>query len=176
VGSRRSRRPARGPEGPLISVFISVALLASCSTTVDRAAPPLPLPAVHEVASITAASGARGAVITDRESIERFLAFLAAHNDGWRTPAGTFPTPQWTIELAGEAGLLLVLWVGPNWLGGREGSGSNREHRLRDLSAEARRALLDILGVIDPPSYAALPAGPLPDPGPLGPCARTARQ
>ena len=85
---------------------------------------------------------------------------LAAHNDGWRTPAGTFPAPQWTIELAGETGTLLVLWLGPNWLGGREGSGSARDNRLRDLSTTARLALLDILGVADPPSYALLWAGP----------------
>jgi hypothetical protein len=81
---------------------------------------------------------------------------LAAHNDGWRTPAGTFPAPQWTIELAGEARTLLVLWLGPNWLGGREGSGSARDNRLRDLSTTARLALLDILGVAEPPSYALL--------------------
>jgi hypothetical protein len=156
VPSRHAHERARGPAGRLIGVVACLGALTSCSPAVDRVAPPLPLPAVHEVAHITASSGARGAVITDRESVERFLAFLTSHNDGWRIPAGTFPTPQWTIELAGEPGALLVLWLGPNWLGGREGSGTARDNRLRDLSAKARLTLLDILGVMDPPNYALL--------------------
>jgi hypothetical protein len=136
--------------------MVSVGVLTGCSPSLDRAAPPLPLPAVHEVGHIAASSGARGALIADRASVERLLAFLAAHNDGWRRPTGTFPTPQWTIELVGERGVLLVLWLGPNWLGGREGAAPARDNRLRDLSAEARLTVLDILGVVDPPSYAAL--------------------
>ena len=86
-------------------------------------------------------------VIEDPKEVERFLAFLRVHNDEWRKPWNTFPGGQYTVTLERDKELLLVLWMGSNWLGGREGSGGFSDNRLRSLSDTERAELLEILGI-----------------------------
>jgi hypothetical protein len=89
----------------------------------------------------------REVVINDPKAVERFLAFLEAHNGGWHKPWGTFPTPRYTVALKRDNALLLAIWVGGSWIGGREGSGDSGE-RLRILSETERAEVLGILGVL----------------------------
>jgi hypothetical protein len=115
----------------------SVALAALiCSISAAADAQPLPIPPPHAVARIVVAAEPGNKTVkevTDPQVIQQFLAFLTARNDGWRTPFDTFPTPQWTIRLEGREGLLLALWLGPGWLGAREGGGSAADLRHRHL-------------------------------------------
>jgi hypothetical protein len=125
------------------------ALICSLSTAAAYVRP-LPIPAAPAVARIvvSAEPGSKTVKdVTDPRVIQQFLAFLTARNDGWREPFDTFPTPQWTIRLEGREGPLLVLWLGPGWLGGREGAGSAADRRLRSLPQKDRTELITILGV-----------------------------
>lgn len=122
--------------------------LPSCASTASR----LPVPESSAVGRVVvtlpgAGSQDRERVIEDRKAVERFVAFLRAHNDGWRKPWGTFPTSQYTVSLKRGEELLLVVWVGTNWIGGREGGGGASDNRLRSLSDRERAEVLEILGI-----------------------------
>jgi hypothetical protein len=86
-------------------------------------------------------------VINDAKRIDRLLNFLSARNEGWKKPWYTFPTSQRTILLEKDKKLVLVLWVGPNWLGGREGGLGAGDNRLRSLTEKDLDQLLEILGI-----------------------------
>ena len=79
--------------------------------------------------------------------MERVLTFLAARNDNWTKTPFTYPSPQWTIELRKDKELVLVVWLGPDWMGGREGNGSVDDCRLRTLSEKDQAELFEILGL-----------------------------
>jgi hypothetical protein len=64
--------------------------------------------------------------------------------------SGTFPTPEWTIRLVGQRHDHLVLWRGPNWLGGREGQAAAKSNRLRNLSPKEHDEALTMLGAARP--------------------------
>jgi len=84
--------------------------------------------------------------LEDPETIGRFVAFLRAHNEHWSTPRDTFPTPQRTVSLQNGKDDLLILWLGPNWIGGQEGNGRS-DSRLRALSGPEMAEVLQILGL-----------------------------
>jgi len=108
---------------------------------------PLSIPSAGVVERIVIGAGPGETFIKDRAVIERFLAFLTRHNDRWRQPWDTFPTPQWTIRLETKDQLALVLWVGPTWLGGRAGTAGAPANQLRDLSRAEYAEMLKILGL-----------------------------
>ena len=129
------------------SSVVGLALvLAAAIASAEPSAPPLPIPAAREVDHIVLIARSGEAVITDAKVIEDFVAFLRARNTDWRTPWDTFPTPQLTFHVVGRENLDLVLWLGPNWLGGREASAGARDNRLRSLSEKDHAEALKILG------------------------------
>jgi hypothetical protein len=140
---------ARLPSGPLV-VLTALACFVSAAAADDR---PLPIPASRAVARIvvSAVQGEKTVKeITDPRVIQQLLAFLAARNDRWQKPFDTFPTPQWTIQLEGGEGPLLMLWLGAGWLGGREGGGTADDNRLRPLLQADRIELIRLLGMTSP--------------------------
>jgi hypothetical protein len=86
-------------------------------------------------------------VIDDPKVVERLLAFLRARDDGWEKTWHTFPAGQLSVWLKRGDELLMVLWVGQNWIGCRERDGGATGDRLRSISADERGELLDILSV-----------------------------
>ena len=60
---------------------------------------------------------------------------------------GTFPSPEWTITFESDKELLLVVWLGEGWLGGREGQLGAAENRLRTLTKKDLAELSKILGL-----------------------------
>jgi len=135
--------------GTLVLMAAAVtAVIPSCASTASR----LPVPessAVGRVVVTLPGAGRQGRerVIEDRKAVERFVAFLRAHNDGWQKPWDTFPSSQYTVSLKRGEELLLVVWVGTNWIGGREGGGGSSDNRLRSLSDRERAEVLEILGI-----------------------------
>ena len=119
---------------------------AAALASAAQAAPSLPIPAAGDVDRIVVSVHSGEAVITDPRVIDEFVAFLKARNRHWSRPWGTFPTPEWTIRLIGRKDPVLVLWLGPNWLGGREGLAGAQANRLRSLSEKDRAEALRILG------------------------------
>jgi hypothetical protein len=126
------------------------ALAALTISTAAADVRPLPIPAPDAVVRIvvSAEPGSKTVKdVTDPQVIQRLLAYLAARNDRWQRPFDTFPTPQWSIRLEGRGGPLLLLWLGPGWLAGREGGGTAADNRLRTLPQTDRTEIITILGV-----------------------------
>jgi len=114
------------------SRILSLAVvLAATITSAEPGAPPLPIPAASDVDYIAVSGAAHETVIRDPRAIAQFVAFLSARNTDWRKPWGTFPTPEWTIRLVSRRDDHLLLWLGSNWLGGREGQAAAKNNRLR---------------------------------------------
>ena len=125
-------------------------ILAAVIASAESGAPPLPIPAAPDVAYIALTRGTSETVIRNPKIIAQFVAFLSARNTDWRKPWDTFPTPEWTIRLVGRRDDHLVLWLGPNWLGGREGQAAAKDNRLRSLSPNEHDEALKMLGAARP--------------------------
>ena len=130
----------------LAAVLISATL--SCSLPASKLTIPEPVSVKQIVFSWSnSAPDGQEVVVTDPKTIERFMVFLQARNSGWEKPWDTFPTPTCTISLKDDKGLLLVVWLGQKWIGGREGNGDSSQNRLRSLSDLERSEALEILGI-----------------------------
>ncbi len=126
-------------------IIVPVVLATACGFADERL---FPVPKADETDRIVVSDGTgRGPVIKDPKRIERLLEFLKTRKDGWQSPWYTFPVPQQTIRLEKSNGLVKVLWLGPNWIGGRGGSGGPSNCRLRPLSGKDRTELLNILDI-----------------------------
>ncbi|MDQ8183412.1 hypothetical protein [Pelagicoccus sp. SDUM812005] len=90
-------------------------------------------------------------VITDPIKIEKFTNFLSDLNKGMvELLFSTYPTPTHTIGFKDNNGTNLVVWIGFNWLGGRNNvEGRASTNRLTKISVEERRGLLQLLGLPD---------------------------
>ena len=81
----------------------------------------------------------------DQSHIAALLRFFATHNDGWHTAETTFPGSSITVHVFDNDRLLLTVWVGSAWIGGRNGNQSAPDNRLRELSAADARELETLL-------------------------------
>ena len=141
--------------GSLIRSFAAAfaVLLSGCSTA-QRS---LDLPPAASVTDLVVSDSAYRATISDPDVIRQVMALLSTRNEGYRVPIDTFPTPEYTILIRDSAGDRMVIWVGPDWLGGRELRPTARDKRLRSLDPTDRGQLLHLLtleakvGV--PPNY-----------------------
>jgi hypothetical protein len=128
-----------------LGLAMALVLLVGCG--IIDGAPPLPLPpspSIVEIAVESARSESKRRIVTP-ETIAAVLAILSSHNTGYRVPLDTFPTPQHTLVFRNRERECLVVWVGPDWLGGRGLPGSARDNRLRPLSAQDRASLLALV-------------------------------
>jgi hypothetical protein len=112
-------------------------------------AQPLGLPGPDVATEILVSPRVGGAphVISDAASVGKVVSYLLAHNSGFRKPADTFPTPEHTVIIRDRSGDRTVVWVGSNWLGGREVEGTPGDRRLRHLDPKDRVELLALLGL-----------------------------
>jgi len=131
----------------LVTAVLTVAI-SSCAAPAGR----LALPEASAVGQVVISrSGTidepeRERVIDDRKAVDRFLAFLRARNDGWHKLRTTSPTPRYTVSLERDKELLLAVYLGPNWIGGRRG-GKDSWEGYRSLSNREQAELLDILSI-----------------------------
>lgn len=132
--------------------LVIVALLGVSAAGCNENVRPLPIPDAVGVERIVISYDpdsikGKEVVVKDANRIKRVLSFLKERNSGWEKTWHTFPSPQWTIRLEKGETLLLVLWLGPNWMGGREGQGDSSDNRLRTFVKKDRDELFQILGL-----------------------------
>lgn len=131
-----------------LSLALMTALLPSCAATAKQ----LPVPELKADAPLTLVwsgpyTDKAETTISDQKTITHFLEFVRSHNDGWREPWDTFPSPQYSLQIKRANELILVVWLGPNWMGGREGTADSSSNRLRNLSDQEQAELHRILGI-----------------------------
>ena len=128
----------------ILSIVLSLALpLLGCT----HRAPALAVPDAKQVTRITVTrSSTDERTITQSDRIAALLRFVAAHNDGWHTAETTFPTPSITVNAFDHDRLLLTVFLGSGWMGGRNGDQSAPDNRLHDLSANDAHELEILLG------------------------------
>ena len=131
---------------PVLTALLSLALLSACSAAVD----PLKVPSASAVSLIEGKSYQSSFSITDPERIRRVMAFLSDLSSNMSVPAGTFPTPTHTIAITDNTGVNLVVFVGKDWIGGRNNVGGRlARNRLRSITVEQRSDLLRLAGLRD---------------------------
>jgi hypothetical protein len=88
---------------------------------------------------------------TDARHVEQLLAYLEEHNSQYRTdwPRRKWPAQEYTISFEAQDSVPLVIWVGPDWLGGidetLEPDGGQRLARRRPLGQAERQRLIALL-------------------------------
>jgi hypothetical protein len=133
----------------LIPVVAVISLLSAGSLQAE----PLSLPVQGEVTEIVTTwnDGIHAedqiSRITDPAQIESALAALRSLNSGLRKPGSKISSPQFiTRYLRGESEVLII-FVGKNWMGGREGTAVPTNIRIRRISAEQRHQFLSSIGI-----------------------------
>jgi hypothetical protein len=86
-------------------------------------------------------------LITDPHKIAGLLDFVAKRNRDWRKPGHTFPVGEYTVSLERNNATVLVLWISPGWMGGREGGRGASDNRLRSLTSEDWTKLVELLEI-----------------------------
>lgn len=120
---------------------------------VASSAPPVTLPTAPRAERITIVPRncderkVRWITITDRSSIDRFVAFVNERQDGWKRPWDTFPVPEYTVSLETGGTTLGFVWLSSSWIGGHGKGEGALENRLRELTPGEWRTLQGILGV-----------------------------
>lgn len=80
--------------------------------------------------------------VTDPRQIEAAIEVLKTLNVGLGKPWKNFSKPQHVTMFLQGGTELLVVFVGVNWIGGREGQASSAQIRMRRISAEQRQQFL----------------------------------
>ena len=131
-----------------LQIILCLLVLSSCNEV-----NPLQLPEVNNIAAIEIYEGVlekreQVQVITDRKVIQEVLEFVNSNNSGWHTTWNTYPTPQATAVFRGkEKGSKMLLWFGPNWVGGHAAPISPKKAYLWGLSASKLQELKSMLGI-----------------------------
>ena len=87
-------------------------------------------------------------IINDDKSIQEFIHFLNATNNNWSQPFDTFPGGLYFITLNDSANQPLIrMWVGANWIAGRNLEDDAHGNRLRRLSEEESANLYRLLKI-----------------------------
>ena len=132
----------------LISLFTLTCIsVAGCS--LSSRIKPLTVPAAAQVTRITVIEGSSTSpsTILEPNQIASVIDFFAKHNDGWRTPADTFPTGRYAVNVYNNDQLLMVVWLGPGWIGGSDANPMAPDNRLRTLSADEQRKIETLLRI-----------------------------
>jgi hypothetical protein len=125
-------------------------LLPGCRS-LDSAAKPVTLPPASTITAIevTPNSGEdrTTSVITSRDQIERFVAFVNSRGNGWSHPWHTFPGGMYDVVAKCGEERVGVFWPSPSHIGGYAGDKDAESKRVRSLSNEDWQELERILGV-----------------------------
>ncbi len=143
------------PKASTLLCLCASLLLAACTSVA-----PLKVPAADRVVSIEArisnsydieTTKYKGSVtITDPAKIAQVIAQVSQLNSGMSRSLDTTPTPTHTLVVTDKDQMGLVIFIGLNWIGGRNNvAGSAAEDRLRQISDEQRTALLNKVGIND---------------------------
>ena len=125
-----------------------VVILASC-----KSAEPIKVPSASEVQKVEVMAGVMEqqkviAVITEKQKINEILTFINTNNSKWFKPWDTYPTPQATAIFRSSVDApLLILWFGPNWVGGQGMPQGPKAAKLWKLEEEKLMTLKRLLGV-----------------------------
>jgi len=133
----------------------SLLALIACASRVE----PLRIPDASTVSLIkgtisnsydVATSTVRESVtITDPRRIQRVIALVGALNSDMSVPSGTYPTPTHTLAFTDSGDLNLVVFIGLNWVGGRNNNEGHSQNRLRGITDDQRSELLRAMGLKD---------------------------
>jgi len=139
-----------------LGALVCLGLLAGCGS-----ADPLMIPNAGDVRSIeahvsnstfdpAAKSYTGKLIITDSKKIADVVHVLESLNNDMSIPSDNFPSPTHAIVFDDSTGKNLVVYVGLNWIGGRNNvSGAASTDRLRKVSEEQRQQFLQTVGIRD---------------------------
>ena len=133
------------------NAILAAALISLCSFGANLSAAPLTLPAQGEVTEIvtTWKDGLHEqdqiSRITDPKQIEAVIEAMKSLNSGLNKPWKNFSKPQYVAMFLHASSEMLVVFVGVNWIGGREGNTSSAHIRMRRITAEQRQQFLSTL-------------------------------
>lgn len=88
--------------------------------------------------------------VEDQAKISDILARISDLNNGMTVPNGTFPTPTHAIVVNDRVNLNLVIFIGLDWIGGRNlVPGKPAVDRVRHISEAERASILKSVGTDD---------------------------
>jgi hypothetical protein len=129
----------------------AAALLSLFSFGANLTAAPLSLPAQGEVTEVvtTWKDGIHEqdqiSRITDPTQIEAVIEVMKTLNFALSKPWKNFAKPQYVTMFLHGSSEVLVVFVGVNWIGGREGYASSAHIRMRHITAEQRQQFLSTI-------------------------------
>ena len=138
------------------AIWALLCVASACASTVA----PLVIPKPGEVVSIDATisnsynpetKSYRGAVhVEDQAKISDILGRISDLNSGMTVPNGTFPTPTHSIVVNDRVNINLVVFIGLDWIGGRNiVPGKLAVNRARPISDAERASILKLVGIED---------------------------
>ena len=138
------------------AIWALLCVASACASTVA----PLAIPKPAEVVSIDAtisnsynvdAKSYRGAVhVEDQAKIADILGRISELNRGMTVPNGTIPTPTHAIVVNDRVNINLVVFIGSDWIGGRNiVPGKLAVNRARHISEAERASILKLVGIDD---------------------------
>ena len=143
------------PRPAQILAVASALALTACSNSIG----PLQIPAAETVSSIEGTISSSydlptktyrdSVTITDASQIRRVVSLLEALNSDMSVPFDTFPLSTHTLAFTDSGGVNLVVYIGLNWIGGRNNGVEGSKNRLRSVTDEQRSELLNAVGLKD---------------------------
>jgi hypothetical protein len=83
--------------------------------------------------------------ITDPKQIEAAIEMMKSLNSNLRKPWKNFTSPQYVTIFLHDSSEMLVVFMGVNWIGGREGNTSSAHIRMRRITSEQRQQFLSTI-------------------------------
>ena len=88
--------------------------------------------------------------VEDQAKIADILGRISELNRGMAVPNGTFPTPTHAIVVNDRVNINLVIFIGLDWIGGRNlSAGKPAVNRARHISESERASILKLVGIDD---------------------------
>ena len=88
--------------------------------------------------------------VKDQAKISEILGRISELNSGMTVPNGTFPTLAHAIVVSDKVNINLVVFIGLDWIGGRNlVPGKLAVNRARHISESERASILKSVGIDD---------------------------
>jgi hypothetical protein len=132
-------------------IIKAAALCSLISLGINSPAAPLNLPGQGEVTEIVTTwkdsihEQDQISRISDPKQIEAAIEMMKTLNFDLRKPWKNFAAPQYVTIFLHESSEMLVVFVGANWIGGREGDTSSAHIRMRRITSEQRQQFLSTI-------------------------------